>query len=220
MEEAASSAFDYVSFLRNLGDFSRIPRHLKYRQRDYADFLRSTADYLTEFFYRRNPLADMDKVREGWGVQTDTRQRALLTVCALWRGGVFVQVEETVTKDFERLFGAGQLRGWEEATHKLACYCRATDHLLPTAQAFEAYQRVRPFPGGVLFFRSAFSTRRFFAALRLWRRARSTKRRSWISLSSRRRRKRRVRKIPSNTTKNWLRLSTASRPSKKCCRMP
>ena len=62
-EELGPFMIDYLSYLRTLGDFTRIPRHLKYRQTDYIDYLKGTLQYLEDFFARKNPLADTDKVK-------------------------------------------------------------------------------------------------------------------------------------------------------------
>ena len=62
LAENEETMFDYLSFIRLLGDFSGVPRHLKYKQKDYRDFLLRLAEYLKDFFFRANPFADADKV--------------------------------------------------------------------------------------------------------------------------------------------------------------
>ncbi|KAL8451824.1 hypothetical protein Emed_001704 [Eimeria media] len=63
-EELGSIAVDYLTYLQRLGDFSRIPRHLKYKQPDYLHFLTETENYLENFFFRRYPLINFDEVRD------------------------------------------------------------------------------------------------------------------------------------------------------------
>ncbi|OEH80321.1 splicing factor 3a [Cyclospora cayetanensis] len=111
-EEIGGCTMDYLSYLRTLGDFTRIPRHLKYKQQDYREYLQGTLQYLEDFFFRRNPLADADKVRE------------------------------TVLSDFERQFAASQVNGWEEKTHSNPLYCRVTDRLFANPNTYASHQQV------------------------------------------------------------------------------
>ena len=60
--EIGVSTVDYLSYCRGLGDFTTIPRHLKYKQQDYEEYLKETLHYLEDFFLRKNPLVDADKV--------------------------------------------------------------------------------------------------------------------------------------------------------------
>ncbi|XP_026190206.1 splicing factor SF3a60 homolog [Cyclospora cayetanensis] len=110
-EEIGGCTMDYLSYLRTLGDFTRIPRHLKYKQQDYREYLQGTLQYLEDFFFRRNPLADADKVRE------------------------------TVLSDFERQFAASQVNGWEEKTHSNPLYCRVTDRLFANPNTYASHQQ-------------------------------------------------------------------------------
>ncbi|CDI80493.1 hypothetical protein EAH_00051970 [Eimeria acervulina] len=111
LAENEETMFDYLSFIRLLGDFSGVPRHLKYKQKDYRDFLLRLAEYLKDFFFRANPFADADKV------------------------------EETISAEFNRLFKDKQIRGWETETHKLELYCLLSDRLFASPNTKAHYQQ-------------------------------------------------------------------------------
>ncbi|CDJ43198.1 splicing factor 3a protein, putative [Eimeria tenella] len=109
--EETKETGDYLGFLRGLGDFSKIPRHLKYKQKDFKDFLQETAEYLQDFFFRLNPLADQNKVLESF------------------------------EKDFDSLFSRRQFVGWQEPTRSSSLYCPVSDKLFATPSTFQHYQQ-------------------------------------------------------------------------------
>ncbi|KAL8426742.1 hypothetical protein Efla_002256 [Eimeria flavescens] len=110
-EELGVVSLDYLSFLRSLGDFSKIPRHLKYKQPDYLHFLTETDGYLEYFFQRRYPLTN------------------------------FEQVLSAISADFKRQYEANQLSGWEENTHRNPLYCRVTDRLFASPGTLASHQQ-------------------------------------------------------------------------------
>ncbi|KAL8270922.1 hypothetical protein Esti_005134 [Eimeria stiedai] len=110
-EELGAVSLDYISFLQQLGDFTRIPRHLKYRQPDYLHFLTETENYLEGFFFRRYPLTH------------------------------FEQVAANIKENFKKQYEADLVSGWEEKTHQNPLYCKVTDRLFASSGTLAAHQQ-------------------------------------------------------------------------------
>ncbi|EDO05335.1 splicing factor 3a family protein [Babesia bovis T2Bo] len=54
---------DYVTYLNQFDQFSDIPRHCKYRVKEYCEYLEQLLKYLIGFFQRQNPLATTDTLK-------------------------------------------------------------------------------------------------------------------------------------------------------------
>eukprot|EP00400_MALV-I_sp_L67-5_P000222 gene223-644_t len=53
---------DYISWLKELDQFHNIPRHIKYRDMAYFEYLEALLAYLKDFVKRSLPLVDVEKV--------------------------------------------------------------------------------------------------------------------------------------------------------------
>eukprot|EP01071_Lankesteria_metandrocarpae_P006224 Lankesteria_metandrocarpae@DN4284_c0_g1_i1.p2 len=53
---------DYVAFLRSFQKLHEIPRHCKYRDVEYEEYVRSLEEYVEGFFFRINPLIEARKI--------------------------------------------------------------------------------------------------------------------------------------------------------------
>lgn len=100
---------DYVTWLKTFDRFEFIPRYIKYRQEDYAAYLRDLISYLENFIKRQRPFVDLD----------DQRGEFLL--------------------DFERRWDTREIIGWETRSYELPHYAIVTDRIFSTETAFKGH---------------------------------------------------------------------------------
>lgn len=100
---------DYVTWLKTFDRFEFIPRHIKYRQEDFAEYLRELVSYLESFIERQRPLVELNRKREEF------------------------------SDDFEKRWDAREIPGWEKRSFELPHYAIVTDRLFSTETAFKGH---------------------------------------------------------------------------------
>ncbi|CEM09068.1 unnamed protein product [Vitrella brassicaformis CCMP3155] len=64
---------DYIQYLQTFDRFHEIPRHCKYRDAQYEQYLRELIGYLRTFFEKQNPIVDMQKIDRQFASDFDAR---------------------------------------------------------------------------------------------------------------------------------------------------
>jgi hypothetical protein len=100
---------DYITWLRDLSSFDWIPRHLKYRQKEYEDYLTSLERYLMDFQRRLRPLVNFDSLSE--------------------------KFQQT----FEEAWLNRKVPGWDTLTAELPLYTVVTDRVFATETALKGH---------------------------------------------------------------------------------
>ncbi|CAD7952240.1 unnamed protein product [Amoebophrya sp. A25] len=114
-EEIKFTEVDYVKWLQSLHEFWECPRHCKYREAGYTEYVKLLAEYLQEFIQRSQPLQNMD------------------------------QILKQFDEEFEEQWENGQRRGWEEPTCKMDLYVRATDRLFSNANTKAGHEKSKAY---------------------------------------------------------------------------
>jgi hypothetical protein len=90
---------DYVLWLKELDQFHDVPRHCKYKDKEYTDYLEGVTSYLRNFLLRTQPIVGIEKL------------------------------EAQFDKEFEERWGDKSIPGWEEHTQKSKLFCLPTNKL-------------------------------------------------------------------------------------------
>lgn len=90
---------DYILWLKEFDQFHDIPRHCKYKEKEYTDYLEGIISYLHGFLLRSQPIVGIEKL------------------------------EQQFDKEFEERWTARSIPGWEEQTHKNKMFCLPTNKL-------------------------------------------------------------------------------------------
>jgi len=74
--------------LKTFDQFHEIPRYCKYKDRPYSEYIEGIIEYLRNFLVRSQPIVGIEKL------------------------------EQQFDKEFEERWGAKNIPGWQESTHK------------------------------------------------------------------------------------------------------
>ena len=109
-EELANyQPMDYISWLKELDQFHNIPRHIKYRDMAYQEYLEALLAYLKDYVKRSLPLVDV--------------------------GQVIKQLED----EFATRWEDASIPGWSEKTHKMRLFARPTNRLFANEGAYKGH---------------------------------------------------------------------------------
>ncbi|ORM40514.1 putative fumarate hydratase class I [Babesia sp. Xinjiang] len=101
---------DYVTYLNRFDQFTDIPRHCKYRVKEYFEYLEKLLEYLVGFFQRQNPLAT-----------TDTLKRS-------------------IEDGFETEWTANRPAHWKDHTENMELYLKPVDRLFASSGVLQSFQ--------------------------------------------------------------------------------
>ncbi len=115
MADEAYEEVDYVSWLKTLDQFHEVPRALKYRCADYADYVSNLCSTLRGTLEKSQPLLDLTKVMQRF------------------------------EKEFEERWAEGSIQGWAIPTHKDSLYCTPSDKLFTSQGVKKAHEEGKVF---------------------------------------------------------------------------
>ena len=102
-------SMDYIAWLRKLPSFDWIPRHIKYKQSDYEEYLTSIDRYLVDFLVRLRPLSDLTNLINKFD------------------------------EDFAETWSKREIPGWDQLTAELPLYAIVTDRVFSTKVALDGH---------------------------------------------------------------------------------
>ncbi|KAF4750439.1 hypothetical protein FOZ63_016898, partial [Perkinsus olseni] len=106
--EGDYNEIDYITYLKTFEQFHHVPRHLKYKQKDYLEYLKALQKYLRGFIQRQRPIFDIEKL------------------------------EKESEEEFQERWQAKSVQGWGAGfTRNSRLYCPPTDRLFANEQALE-----------------------------------------------------------------------------------
>mmetsp|Transcript_47986 Transcript_47986/g.133850 ORF Transcript_47986/g.133850 Transcript_47986/m.133850 type:complete len:530 (+) Transcript_47986:122-1711(+) len=113
VEEAVSKDFneiDYVEWLKTFDQFHEIPRYCKYKDRPYSEYIEGIIEYLRNFLVRSQPIVGIEKL------------------------------EQQFDKEFEERWGAKNIPGWQESTHKAKLFSLPSNKLFNNEAVMKSHK--------------------------------------------------------------------------------
>jgi len=101
---------DYVLWLKEFDQFHDVPRHCKYKENQYTEYLGSIISYLRGYLLRSQPIVGIEKL------------------------------EQQFDKEFEERWADRSIPGWQEHTHKSKLFCLPTGKLFSSEAIQKSHQ--------------------------------------------------------------------------------
>lgn len=101
---------DYVLWLKEFDQFHDIPRHNKYKDKEYSAYIESIISYLRGFLLRSQPIVNLEKL------------------------------EAQFDKEFDERWADRSVPGWQEQTHKNKLFCLPTGKLFGSEAIQKSHQ--------------------------------------------------------------------------------
>jgi hypothetical protein len=108
---------DYVLWLKEFDQFHDIPRHCKYKEKEYTAYLEGIISYLNGFLLRSQPLVGIEKL------------------------------EAQFDKEFEEKWSEMSIPGWQEHTHKSKFFCLPTGKLFSSEAIMKSHMSGKLYKG-------------------------------------------------------------------------
>jgi hypothetical protein len=108
---------DYVLWLKEFDQFHDIPRHCKYKEKEYTAYLEGIISYLNGFLLRSQPLVGIEKL------------------------------EAQFDKEFEEKWTEMSIPGWQEHTHKSKFFCLPTGKLFSSEAIMKSHMSGKLYKG-------------------------------------------------------------------------
>jgi len=108
--EKEYNEIDYVLWLKEFDQFHDVPRHCKYKEKEYSEYLEMIVSYLRGFLLRSQPIVGIEKL------------------------------EQQFDKEFEERWADRSVLGWQEHTHKSKLFCLPTGKLFSSEAIQKSHQ--------------------------------------------------------------------------------